>query len=590
MGDNTSDMASAIDSSIPNLTDIVEPTLPGNAADLRPSVLIIGAGVSGLATGCYLQMNGFNTHILERHTLPGGCCTAWACEGYVFDYCIEWLFGSGLGNDANQVWQELGALDGKIQRDFELFNRVVSVEGETVDFYNDPDRLEAHLLSISPIDKKQIKIFCEAIRGFIHLDLYPALTPKPLQSWREKIKFIAKILPSFALLWRTGATSLESFSEKLKNPFLKKAMPFIFFQDHECFPILPYVYNMAQAHKGNAGFPEGGSLGLSRSIEDRYLNLGGHLTYGVKVKHIVIEPSDTVLGKKAKAIGVELKNKKRFYADYIVSAADGYSTLFEMLDEQYLSPRVKNLYEKMLSRKDVVYPGVVSVFVGFKGRVGLGEPHSTTFMLPDEQAETLPGCMQKSILVQHRSRFTEGFSPEGCSVIHMTYLSDFDQWNTWRTTNKPLYRVKKQQISDFIYSFLEQRYPGITHDIEVVEVATPVTQKRYTGNTQGSILGWKAFTKAEDLANELIDKDHMQLPALDNFYMAGQWIGGGGLIRAALSGRYVAQFMCDALDKPFETTINATPERWNNAKWGLNMTRRKINSATVTNKKPVASI
>lgn len=560
--------------------------LPNDLAKPRPSVLIVGAGVSGLATGCYLQMNGFDTHILERHTLPGGCCTAWACEGYVFDYCIEWLFGSGQGNEANQVWQELGALDGKVQRDFELFNRVVSAEGETVDFYNDPDRLEAHLLAISPADKKAIKVFCQAIRGFIQLDLYPALTPKPLQSWRQKLAFMMKVLPSFALLWRTGATSLESFADKLQHPFLNKAMPFIFFQDHECFPILPYVYNMAEAHKGNAGFPEGGSLGLSRSIEYRYKKLGGRLSYSVKVKKILV---DEKIGKKAKAIGVELKNGKCFYADYIISAADGYSTLFEMLDEQYLSHRVKNLYEKMLPCKEVVYPGVVSVFMGFKGEVGLDEPHSTTYMLPESKACELPGCMQKSILVQHRSRFTEGFAPEGCSVIHVTYLSDFDEWNTLRSTNKPIYRLKKQQISDFVCEFLEQRYPGVNKTIEVVEVATPVTQKRYTGNTQGSILGWKAFTKAEDLACELIDKDKMQLPALDNFFMAGQWIGGGGLIRAALSGRYVAQFMCDALDKPFETSVTAAPERWNNDMWGLNMTRRKINKNKNAHKKSAVS-
>ena len=39
-------------------------------------VLIIGAGVSGLSVGCYLQMNGFDTELFEMHGLPGGVCTA----------------------------------------------------------------------------------------------------------------------------------------------------------------------------------------------------------------------------------------------------------------------------------------------------------------------------------------------------------------------------------------------------------------------------------------------------------------------------------------------------------------------------------
>lgn len=145
--------------------------------------------------------------------------------------------------------------------------------------------------------------------------------------------------------------------------------------------------------------------------------------------------------------------------------------------------------------------------------------------------------------------------------MHLTYLSDFEEWNNLRANDKPSYRARKAQIGENICRFLERRYPGIRENIEVVEIATPVTQKRYTGNTKGSILAWKAFTKAEDLANTLINKYHMQLPGLDNFFMAGQWIGGGGLLRAALSGRYVAQFVCQAEHRTFTVaqSKNSTP-------------------------------
>ncbi|NUV45127.1 NAD(P)-binding protein, partial [Streptomyces sp. CAI-24] len=89
-----------------------------------PRVIVIGAGVAGLSTGCYAQMSGARTRIFEKHVLPGGCCTAWSRDGYLFDYCIEWLIGTAPGNDAHQVWRELGALDGKTVTNFELFNKV----------------------------------------------------------------------------------------------------------------------------------------------------------------------------------------------------------------------------------------------------------------------------------------------------------------------------------------------------------------------------------------------------------------------------------------------------------------------------------
>ncbi len=41
------------------------------------SIIIIGAGLAGLSTGCYSQMNGYLTHIFEHHTTPGGVAACW---------------------------------------------------------------------------------------------------------------------------------------------------------------------------------------------------------------------------------------------------------------------------------------------------------------------------------------------------------------------------------------------------------------------------------------------------------------------------------------------------------------------------------
>jgi len=36
------------------------------------SLIITGAGLAGLSTGCYAQMNGYQSHIFEHRTVPGG--------------------------------------------------------------------------------------------------------------------------------------------------------------------------------------------------------------------------------------------------------------------------------------------------------------------------------------------------------------------------------------------------------------------------------------------------------------------------------------------------------------------------------------
>jgi phytoene dehydrogenase-like protein len=80
---------------------------------MATKVNIVGAGVSGLAVGCYLQMNGFDTEIFEMHDLPGGVCTSWKRKGYTFDGCIHWLMGSSPGTNLHDMWKELHAVQGR---------------------------------------------------------------------------------------------------------------------------------------------------------------------------------------------------------------------------------------------------------------------------------------------------------------------------------------------------------------------------------------------------------------------------------------------------------------------------------------------
>jgi len=74
------------------------------------SIVIIGAGIAGLSTGCYGQMNGYRTRIFEMQNMPGGLCTSWQRQGYTIDGCLAWLVGSAPGSSFYRIWEELGAI------------------------------------------------------------------------------------------------------------------------------------------------------------------------------------------------------------------------------------------------------------------------------------------------------------------------------------------------------------------------------------------------------------------------------------------------------------------------------------------------
>ena len=99
---------------------------------------------------------------------------------------------------------------------------------------------------------------------------------------------------------------------------------------------------------------------------------------------------------------------------------------------------------------------------------------------------------------------------------------------------------------------LESRLPGISEQIEVVDVSTPMTVERYTGNWQGSQEGWLITTETFGIVmGKGMDKT---LPGLDDFYMCGQWVEpGGGLPTVVMSGRRLIKKICREDDIRFKT-------------------------------------
>ncbi|MCA9977546.1 MAG: NAD(P)/FAD-dependent oxidoreductase, partial [Anaerolineales bacterium] len=308
------------------------------------SIIIIGAGVAGLAAGCYAQMNGFDSQIFETHDLPGGLCTAWDRKGYIFDGCIHYLFGSGEGQPFNQTWQELGAVQERPFINHSEFMRITDGTGaaaRTFIAYADPDRLEAHMKELSPEDSKLSEGFCDGIRQFTTFDMAMLQEkPRSLLTAEEWGQFGLKVMPFALPLAKWGRMSAKEFGDKFKDPLLRRALPQMF--GWADIPVMVGMSLLAYMHTHNAGFPAGGSLEFVRAIEQRYLSLGGQIHYKAQVEKILVENER---GNGARAVGVRLYNDEIHHADYVISAADGHGTIFDMLGGDFVDRDIKRTYD-----------------------------------------------------------------------------------------------------------------------------------------------------------------------------------------------------------------------------------------------------
>lgn len=534
----------------------------------RRTMIVIGGGLGGLSTGCYAQMNGYDSQIFEMHEIPGGCCTGWGRGAYTFDCCVSWLLGNGPGNEMHQIWLELGALQGKEMRHFDVFNIVRGQDGRAVYFYSDPDRLEAHLLSLSPADARTIRAFCAGLRKFrTCLSSYPFLKPVGLMGRVERWRMLAGFVPYLNLFRTSMSVLMTEYAHRFKDPLLREAFNFILFEKHPGFPVLPFYFQLAAQANRSAGVPEGGSLGLAHSIAERYGRLGGKVTYNAKVERILVEDD--------RAVGVRLADGTEHRADVVVSACDGHTTVMKLLGGRYLDATYRRLYTRTIDEPGMIFPGYVSVFLGLR-RPFHGDP-STTYLLDDDTASRLLGIRHPSLNVQFRSRFYPELSPQDSTVIYATYFSDTAPWrevsdgpeqltrprrggdlHTLPVRRGKAYSAAKRRVRDTVIALLEERHPGIREAIAVRDTSTPLTQIRYTGNYAGTVLGWQPFVEGGETLEKVIKKHGPVLPGLENFYFSGVWATTGGLIRAAAAGRHVMQFICRDDDRPFRATIDTT--------------------------------
>jgi len=466
------------------------------------TVAIIGAGMGGLAAGVYGQLAGVETTIFEMHDRPGGLCTAWTRKGYTFDGCIHHLAGCRSGTSTYQMWEELGAMPREVLYPADL-TQVESPEGKALTIYTDLDRLEAHMLDLAPIDAPAIRRYVQALRTFTRFDLFDAMAG----TWRDRGRLV-RHAPT-AMKW--GRLTMRKFAERFKDPFLRQAMATVQY-DWPDTPVMLHLGILAGSAAGRYGFPAGGSLRFAQAIADRYASLGGELHYGSRVEGILV--------KKGHAIGVRLADGTEHLTDSVISNATLHTTVQRLLGGDYLNDRLRATFAR--PQDEMVMGLHVSLGVA---RDLSGEPHAMVLWLPEP------------VKLADRSRdrldlelfgFDPSLAPPGKGVLKL--LLD-TKWSYWAELgrDRDRYQAEKEHLVESVLRLLEPRFPGITGQVEVWDVATPLTTERYTGVGPGYVSSpqWGAMMLARPTT----------VPGVRGLQIVGQSVGGAGIPGCAVMGR-----------------------------------------------------
>lgn len=494
---------------------------------------IIGGGVAGLAAGCYAQMNGFETTIFEANSYPGGCCTAWERNGYEINGCVQWLLGALPNSQYHLIWQELGTLKGKEIVKYPSFLTVENADGKGTDviFYTDIDRLETHLLNISPQDVGRIQELCEAVRAFAKEEL-PFYKPMELYSFMDGISNALGMFGFLRRFMKWNRQTIYEYAGGFKHPALQTAFA-QFWNPNMSALIIPMC--LAWCTTQALAYPIGGSRPIAQSLANRFTALGGNIHYHSKVSKIL---TDAGMAK-----GIRLISGEEYDADYVLSAMDRYQTFFGLLGEKFISRKTAEQFREL----PLFYP-ILFISIGVKKVFNTISPTASGINIPLKEVVDL-GAGKLSRFAAMVYNHDPQLAPNNSTLITTALNSSFEFWR--EKLEKPeSYGAEKARIIQIVIDSLEQRFPGLATEVEMTDAATPLTYHNYTGVHKGSFEGWLPSPAA------FRQQFERNAPGLANFYHLGQWITpGGGLTASAKTGRDTIQLICHKEKTSFQVII-----------------------------------
>lgn len=492
---------------------------------MQKKVLVIGAGVSGLSAAIYAARSGFDVTILEQHTTFGGLSTGWSRKGYFFEGGMHWLTGSSPKLALNQVWKQLGAL----QENNPIENRdpyysVILKDGKTINLWRDIEKTRQEFLAYSPDDKKMINRFCKDLKIFtkIHLPVNDLKGLKAKTPMHPKFSELIQMLPAGLRALKLCKMSYMEYVDQFKNKNLQSLLKSICGYRYNA---TAFIYTLGSFSSGDCGFPAGGSIRFCQNMAETFEKLGGKILYKTKVEKVVVENGITK--------GVQTKDGF-LEADAVVVSQDLRQAVDSLFDVPITSKCIQELKENLVPEQ--------SMFISLGIKADLSKyPYCCIF--PLEKPFEYAGREYTEIRIFNYGGYKD-HAPEGCSSITSILIGD--SYNFWKEAKeKGDYKAKKEELAKIFTEKLQELMPETKDNIEVVDVATPLTFERYCSSYQGSWMSvWQKNSPKVNYPQTL--------PEIKGTYFAGQRISmPGGLPLAGYSGRTAIQHLCRDTDTIF---------------------------------------
>ena len=485
---------------------------------MSKKAVIIGSGISGLSSACFLAKEGWKVTVLEKNKTIGGRARQFSEQGFVFDMGPSWYW---MPDVFESFYQKFGysTSDFYELKRLDPSYRVYWPDQESTDIPANMEALEALFESLEPGSSLKLRSFLKDARykyevGMKDLVYKPSLKLKEFMDIRLlKGLFSMDLTNSFSAYIQRYFTNPKLLA-LLEFPILfLGAMP-------KDTPALYSLMNYADMELGT-WYPMGGMYKFIEAFEKIALSLNVEIITDAEVRNF--HKSN---GEITHAVDV---HGRTYNADVFISSAD-----YQHTDRTLLNGSAN--YSEKYWNKRIMAPSALLYYVGINKRVENLRHHNLFF---DESLEAHGKEIYKDpkwptsplFYLSAPSLTDPSVAPEGCENLFFLIpiapdLRD-DEETRERYFNILLDRLKSLTGNDIKDHIIYKRSFSISNFKNDYHA--------FKGN---------AYGLANTLSQTALLKPRIKNKNLRNFFYTGQLtVPGPGVPPSIISGEVVAKYI-----------------------------------------------
>lgn len=486
--------------------------------------------MGGLAAAICLSRAGQRVLVLEQHDVPGGWCHSFYLNGHRFTPGVHYVGLVQKGGSTSDLYEGLG-----IANDLVFFRMNPKgyehcwIGDERIDLPADFDQLVESLSIRFPKEKKGIKKYLKTVRN---VSRQLQLIPKMNGFW-----------DNITIPWRTrhmGKYGLFSLKRvigwHIKDPLLKSVLN-IQWGDHGMPPgqaSFPLHCAIMEHYFDGGYYPMGGGGAIVKAMTNVIKKNGSEIRTQESVTKILLNDTD-----QKTAIGVELQDGQKIYADRIISNTDPGKTYLELVGEENLSQKLIH----KLSKTEYSCTSLMLFLTVEMDVRAAGLDSGNIWMMPNRDMDDIyvemqqedllvgdefPGLFISCTTLKDPASFDGRYHT--LEVITFINNKSFDKYKNEDINRSASYLKFKEQLTQKMLRSLEKVVPGISKNIVHKELGTPMTNKYYINSTEGAVYGTaKSFKHTGPFSFKAKSE-------INNLYLCGASIMAHGVAGSAYSG------------------------------------------------------